>query len=1451
MAYETEHALINGASNDTASAANLLTSGVTVIGSLASSSDTDYYKINAASAGLIQLTFSNSLLTSTNYWNVALLDSNGDYLSTLASSVTGAPVVSGSSNTGTSLAVTGLTSSSVPSGTRFTLSTSDADTTIYTVLNTVTVSGGAATLTLDKSLPGTAPVDGTALVFDPAQALADGGNTTLTGQVNAAGAYFVKVSKSSWTDAEYNLTANFVATVESSGANNSKTEAASSNNRLVANAWMSGNLSASNDKDVWLLTTAQASDLYLDFAATTGDNSAPQWNVTIAEWAGDSPVTTAGSVAISGSAGASKTFQPNTSTPSIDDGKYTSANTFVITVEKLSGATLNTGTYTLRARGTGLDLNDAPVITVDTINSSKPNEVVDSGVIRSIAQGADSKVQLNSLFSVADADSGQTISSYKVALFAKDGSSTSSSIKIEPSGGTATTYANGDSMTAAQMANAWLYAGTDLEDLTLTVQAFDSSGAPDSSGASSFMTQTIRVSSSNVGVTVVDDGNLVLVEKAISDDAGYSESFTVKLNTLPTADVKIYIEQATPQQFTLGSGLLTFTASNGTAEQTVSVRARDDNTTEGAHTGQITFRVVSTDSAYDGLTLSPLVISLSDPVNHAASGVPSIAGTVTEDQILSAATSGITDADGLGNFSYEWQRSNTGSSAWTAIANATQSSYTLGDSDVGKYLRLKASFTDGIGTLESTYSLATTAVQNINDIPTTSHVTVTTNEDTVYTFKLADFAFSDNDSADSLKAVELQELPVLGTLKYNGSAIALSSGVYSVLKADIAQLTYTPLAQGNGAAYTTVNFKVLDQADARSAAKTITVAVTAVDDAYSGSLGITGSAIVGRVLQASDTVIDPDGIPASGAGAKAYQWLADASAISGATSATYTLTEAQLGKTITLNLTYTDSGGTVNTLTSNATAIVAAAGNSAPTGVPAIDDTTPAEDQLLTATQGDLADADGLGALSYQWQRSSNASTGWGDIPSATSATYTPGDSDVGKFLRVVASYTDGEGQAESVISAVTSAVANINDAPVYVATSLVNQSAAIGSAFSYTFPNSSFTDVDPGATLTYRATLSDGSPLPLWLTFQSSTRNFSGTPELGDSADLTVKVTASDSTLASAYGEFALLVNTAPTLADITAASYIDTSTYDNFSNTSGTLLGSDPDADTLIYGISGGITGGSAQIGSVNYDISMEGLHGTLYVASTGNDSGKYVYVPSATAINALNANASDHFTVTVSDGVAMVTKDFAVNITAVADAGYTIHGTVRHWKSSGQTLSGVLVEEGATSDTTASDGLFTLSSVSDTDGDDDGLMTLAPSLSAPANKAESGVTLTDVLAALKVYLDKSLPLAYDSPYKYIAADFDGNGQLQLADVLQLLKYYLGKPTTNNVAPTWVFVDAADQTGEGLGTSFMGANGNVLSKGNTTPHMIDHNFTINDAIELVGVLRGDMDGSWTPPSV
>ena len=116
----------------------------------------------------------------------------------------------------------------------------------------------------------------------------------------------------------------------------------------------------------------------------------------------------------------------------------------------------------------------------------------------------------------------------------------------------------------------------------------------------------------------------------------------------------------------------------------------------------------------------------------------------------------------------------------------------------------------------------------------------------------------------------------------------------------------------------------------------------------------------------------------------------------------------------------------------------------------------------------------------------------------------------VGESAVVAIDYvvTDSGGLTDT--GRLTLTVTGTNDGPV-VSSSLADQSATEDASLSYQIPAGSFDDLDTSDTLTYTATLADGSALPGWLSFDASTRTFSGTPENGDVGSLDVRVTATD----------------------------------------------------------------------------------------------------------------------------------------------------------------------------------------------------------------------------------------------------------------------------------------------------------------------------------------------------
>lgn len=184
---------------------------------------------------------------------------------------------------------------------------------------------------------------------------------------------------------------------------------------------------------------------------------------------------------------------------------------------------------------------------------------------------------------------------------------------------------------------------------------------------------------------------------------------------------------------------------------------------------------------------------------------------------------------------------------------------------------------------------------------------------------------------------------------------------------------------------------------------------THVNAAPTGNVTITGTATQGETLTASNNLADTDGL-----GPIAYQWKANGVAIAGTTGNTFTLTEAQVGKTITVSASYTDGHGTIEAVASSATSAVANV-NDAPTGAVTIAGTA-AQGHTLTAANT-LADADGLGTMSYQWYADGGAITG------ATGSTLVVAADQIGKAITVTASYVDGHGTSESVSSNQTALV--------------------------------------------------------------------------------------------------------------------------------------------------------------------------------------------------------------------------------------------------------------------------------------------------------------------------------------------------------------------------------------------------------------------------------------------
>ncbi|PPK76973.1 uncharacterized protein DUF4347 [Methylobacter tundripaludum] len=313
-----------------------------------------------------------------------------------------------------------------------------------------------------------------------------------------------------------------------------------------------------------------------------------------------------------------------------------------------------------------------------------------------------------------------------------------------------------------------------------------------------------------------------------------------------------------------------------------------------------------------------------------------------------------------------------------------------------------------------------------NVAPTASNGAITVNEDTSYTFVAGDFNFSDVDPGNVLTQVQITSLPSTGTLALNGTAVTANQ---VITKADIdaGKLTIRGATDAFGTANTSFQFKVHDGTEYSSTSYTETVNITAVNDAPSFTKG-------------ADQTVNED------AGAQTVNGWATGLSKGPANEADQTLSFTTTNNNNALfsvqptidsngNLTYTpaanangtatvtvsikDSGGTANggvdTSTTQTFTIIVNPVNDLPTGTVTISG-IPSVGITLSAANT-LTDADGLGAISYQWQADGINITG------ATGSSYMLTDAEAGKTITVVARYTDVQGGAESVASVATDQV--------------------------------------------------------------------------------------------------------------------------------------------------------------------------------------------------------------------------------------------------------------------------------------------------------------------------------------------------------------------------------------------------------------------------------------------
>jgi large repetitive protein len=432
-----------------------------------------------------------------------------------------------------------------------------------------------------------------------------------------------------------------------------------------------------------------------------------------------------------------------------------------------------------------------------------------------------------------------------------------------------------------------------------------------------------------------------------------------------------------------------------------------------------------------------------------ASTPASIGGSANVGQTLTASGATFTGSAPIA-LSYQWRRCDSTGASCADIGSATGSTYTVASADLGQTLRVVVTGTNGQGSDTSTSSQTAVVGAALTAPANTAIPTV----------------FGTTTVGQTLTATA-------GTWTGNPTPTT----TYQWRRCDSTGANCTDITSATGSTYTLVGI---------DAGSTIRVSVTATSSQGSASAAsnatasivgppanltgssLSGTAAVGQTLTASAGTWAGNPTPAL-----SYQWWrcdntgANCASISTATAQTYTLGSSDLGQTVLVVVTASNTLGSASSTSTQTAVIVAAFTLPTNTVLPSVSGTA-AVGQTLTGAQGTFA-GNPTPTVTGQWQRCDSSGASCADIASATSTTYTLVTADAGKTIRFKAIATNSQGSA----SASSTATALVATPPANTVAASVTGTANVGQTL--TASPGTWTGT-PAPTLTYQWRTCDGS---------------------------------------------------------------------------------------------------------------------------------------------------------------------------------------------------------------------------------------------------------------------------------------------------------------------------------------------------------------------------------------
>ena len=612
--------------------------------------------------------------------------------------------------------------------------------------------------------------------------------------------------------------------------------------------------------------------------------------------------------------------------------------------------------------------------------------------------------------------------------------------------------------------------------------------------------ETVTVSGTTSGITTINPATLTIIDNdappdtielsvnpdSVAENAGATGIMVTAafpqgsaiLSTPTVVNVTLTAATAQTADFTPVQPFnLTIPASARSGTATFQFTPNDDTSMEGSET----VTVSGTTSGITTINPATLTIIDDDTPNNPPTGQPRITGTARVGQTLTAVTTDIQDADGLGDFAYQWKADGTN------IAGAMDSSYRLTNNEVGKRITVTVSFTDGIGTEETVTSLPTAAVRDAVTPPPPPPPPVLT-----VAFDLASYSTTEGGDPVTLRVTlnraSNQDLTIPITVMPQGATEAddytvsgLTDGALSFAPGDLSKTFMIVANEDTDSDNETIELGFGTLLEGVSKGEMATATLTIIDDdappdtielkvspsSVAENAGETDIMVTAAFPQGSATLSTPTVVNVTLAAATAqtadftpvqpFNVTIPASAGSGTATFQFTPnddTSMEGSETVTVSGTTTVSGiTTINpatlTITDDDTP------NNPPTGQPRITG-TPQVGQTLTAVTTDIQDADGLGDFVYQWKADGT------NIAGAMDSSYRLTNNEVGKRITVTVSFTDGIGTEEAVTSQPTAAVRD--------AVTLPRQALTVA------FDPASYSTTEGGDPVTLRVTLNRAS---------------------------------------------------------------------------------------------------------------------------------------------------------------------------------------------------------------------------------------------------------------------------------------------------------------------------------------------------------------------------------------